>query len=122
MALHRVMWSDGVLGHSNGVRRDCRVRLGDMELWVSEFYMVGAGIPEFWGHMAVDRSVMGAGRVRECQGRVGVWFTQGCGSHAAMGSHTHRVMWSSWGLAHVGSWIVAPPLGYRDPQSHLRKK
>ena len=48
----------------------------------------GAGIPEFWGHMALGRSVMGAGRVRESQGHVGVLFPQGCGSHAAMGSRT----------------------------------
>ena len=53
---------------------------------------VGAGIPEFWGHMAAGRSVMGAGRVRESQGGVGLWFTQGRGSGAAMGSRTYRVM------------------------------
>ena len=83
---------------------------------------VGAGIPEFWGHMASGRRVMGAGRVRESQGRVGVWFTQGCGSRAAMGSRTYRVLCSSWVTAHVGLWLRAPPLGHWDPQSPLRKK
>ena len=77
---------------------------------------VGVGIPEFWGHM------MGAGRVRESQGPVGVWFSQGCESRAAMGSRTYRVTCSSWVTAHVGLWLRAPPLGHREPQSPLRKK
>ena len=38
-------------------------------IWLGE---VGAGIPESWGHMALGDSVMGAGRVRESQGHVGV--------------------------------------------------
>ena len=83
---------------------------------------VGAGIPEFWGHMASGRSVLGAGRVRESQGLVGVWFTQGCGSRIAMVSCTYRVMRSSWLKAHVGLRLRAPPLGCMDPQSPLRKK
>ena len=79
------MGSGGVLSHSDGVR------WGDMELrvtWVVWLGEVGAGIPELWGQMELGRSVMGAGRVRESQGHVGVLFPQGCGSHAAMGSRT----------------------------------
>ena len=83
---------------------------------------VGAGIPESWGHMALGDSVMGEGRVRESQGHVGVWFRQGCGSRAAMGSRTYRVMRSSWVMAHVGLRLRAPPLGHRDAQSPLRMK
>ena len=72
------------------------------------------------GHMASGHSVMEAGRVRESQGHVGVWFPQGCGSRAAMGSRTYRVMRSSWVMAHVGLRLRAPPLGHRDAQSPLR--
>ena len=86
------MGLDGVSNHSDRVRLDGRVRWGDMEFCGHMCFYgrveVGAGIPEFWGHMASGRSVMGAGRVRESQGHVGVWFTQGCGSRTAMGSHT----------------------------------
>ena len=79
------MGSGGVLSHSDGVR------WGDMELrvtWVVWLGEVGAGIPELWGQMELGRCVMGAGRVRESQDHVGVWFPQGCGSRAAMGSRT----------------------------------
>ena len=40
--------------------------------WVMWLGEVGAGIPESWGQMALGHSVMGAGRVRESQGHVGV--------------------------------------------------
>ena len=49
--------------------------MGDMELrvtWVVWLGEVGAGIPELWGQMELGRCVMGAGRVRESQGHVGV--------------------------------------------------
>ena len=49
---------------------------------------VGAGNPELWAHMASGHSVMEAGRVRASQDHVGVWFPQGRGSRAAMGSCT----------------------------------
>ena len=113
------MGSDGILSHSDGVR------WGDMEFWVTWVVWlgeVGAGIPELWGQMELGRSVMEAGRVRESQGHVGVWFPQGCGSRAAMGSRTYRVMRSSWVMAHMGLRLRAPPLGCMDPQSPLRMK
>ena len=88
-------------------------------IWLGE---VGAGIPELWGQMALGRSVMGAGRVRESQDHVGIWFPQGSGSRAAMGSRTYRVMRSSWVMAHVGLRLRAPPLGHRDAQSPLKMK
>ena len=69
------MGSDGVLNHSDRVRLDGRDRWGDMEFWVTWVVWlgeVGAGIPELWGQMELGRCVMGAGRVRESQGHVGV--------------------------------------------------
>ena len=69
------MGLDGVSNHSDRVRLDGRVRWGDMELrvtWVVWLGEVGAGIPELWGQMELGRCVMGAGRVRESQGHVGV--------------------------------------------------
>ena len=86
-------------------------------IWLGE---VGAGIPEFWGQMELGRSVMGAGRVRESQGHVGVWFPSGLWVTCSHGvTHIQRdEIILGYGSCEV--MAQGPTFGHKDAQSPLR--